>query len=197
LAVGVQPLQEIDEFGSIRIGGAIYLYDTLPGGAGYARDISADFVQILNRAKEMAADCPGNCNAACYRCLLDYANQRYHGLLDRRLAGDIINFILTGTLPCLSHNMERKLLDQLGLFQTEDVDLQAYDESKHGVFDILTLKDGRKAVIKPVHSLRVDDSTIRLPLASHTGLQAVVLASSIELDRQPFAVWQLAFQEAR
>lgn len=197
LAMGVQPYQVIDEFGSSRIGGDVYIYDTLPGGAGYARAIATNLEEIVKFAKDLLQDCPENCETACYRCLLDYNNQRFHGLLDRRLAIDILGYILDGTLPSLSAQREKALLDRLQLFVTQDSHIELMSNNTHGIFAVVELADGRKAIVKPVHTLSTGSQECRLALVGQTGIVAFVFAPAIELERQPFGVWQQIIEESR
>ena len=197
LAMGVQPYQLVDELGESRMGGDIYIYDTLPGGAGYARTIAADLEGIMTVAGTLLRDCPEECATACYRCILDYSNQRFHGFLDRGLGIDIIEYLVAGTRPSLSRETEQALLERLNLFVTGDLTAELASHDTHGVFAVVRLADGRKVIVKPVHTLSTGDQDCRLDLVSHTGIKAYVAASSIELDRQPFGVWQRLVEEAR
>jgi hypothetical protein len=43
--------------------------------------------------------CPENCDASCYRCLRSFKNKFEHNLLDRHVAAELIEYLLTGTLP--------------------------------------------------------------------------------------------------
>ena len=71
--VGVRPMR--DSLG--RIQGEAFIYDNVPGGAGYARAIQDRLHEIVLKALEMGRQCPNqNCNEACYHCLLGYRNQR-------------------------------------------------------------------------------------------------------------------------
>jgi ATP-dependent helicase YprA (DUF1998 family) len=197
LAMGVQPYQLVDEFGSSLIGGDVYLYDTLPGGAGYARTIAANVEEILRLAKELLQDCPENCETACYRCLLDYNNQRVHGLLDRRLAIDILEYVINGTRPSLSNETEKALLERLQMFVTQDCSIELMSNSTHGNFGVVKLADDRKAIVKPVHTFSTGSQDCRLSLVSQTGIVAFVYAPAIELERQPFGIWRRLTEEAR
>jgi hypothetical protein len=108
LASGIRP-REGDEYE--RVLAEVFLYDTLPGGAGYARDVEANREPILRRALEISQTCASpDCVGACYHCLLDYSNQRLHPLLDRALAEGLLRFVLDGTVPELwAHNGARIL----------------------------------------------------------------------------------------
>jgi ATP-dependent helicase YprA (DUF1998 family) len=62
---------------------SLVLYDTMPGGTGYLRRLVAELPRIAGRALHHLETC--TCESACYRCLKDFWNQRYHELLDKRL----------------------------------------------------------------------------------------------------------------
>jgi len=86
-----------------RIHGEVYMYDTLPGGAGYARDVEANLQSILRQALTDGRTCTDpQCTGACYSCLLDYQNQYYHALLDRRLGHAVLDYLLNGIQPFLT-----------------------------------------------------------------------------------------------
>jgi hypothetical protein len=197
LAVGVQPYSIQDEFGAITFGGDVYLYDTLPGGAGYARDIAANIASVIERGIELVTSCPTECDSACYRCLLDYGNQRHHGLLDRMLARDILRFVIDGALPTLTTSEEESLLDRLGSFATADAQFTIESTRQAGVYGCLTRSDGRRAAVKPIHTLELTGQAQRLAVAGSTGIASVVTGSAIELARQPLSIWTRAIEEAR
>src|SRR5690606_13459102 len=68
----------------------IVLYDDVPGGAGYVRQIRNNVKTVLDAAREVV-DCP-DCGpeTSCYHCLRDYSNQFYHPLLRR---GQVLSFL--------------------------------------------------------------------------------------------------------
>jgi hypothetical protein len=197
LAMGVQPYHETDGLGSVKIGGEVYIYDTLPGGAGYAREIKSQFQQIANLSCSLIESCPGNCDSACYQCLLDYDNQRYHGLLDRKLAIDTLRYLIDGKIPHLTLEEECTALNRLRLFLTKGAHFELNKDDNFGAFGVLSLNDGRKVVVKPIHSLFTGNKKTRLGLVSLTGIPNLVFAPSIELNRQPFGVWQKILEVSR
>ena len=67
----------------------------------------------------------------------------------------------------------------------------------HGVFAVVKLADVRKAIVKPVHTLSIGRQDCRLALVSQTGIVSFVSAPAIELERQPFGVWQQLIEESR
>ena len=77
----------------------IFLYDTLPGGAGFSRQL-ADFGQgLFERALQVLTGCPEGCDASCYRCLRSYKNKFEHSLLDRHAGAELVEYLTTGQVP--------------------------------------------------------------------------------------------------
>ena len=94
--VGVRPMRDSHH----RILGEVFVYDDVPGGAGYARAIRDNLEEIVLGALDMGMNCSNpDCTSACYHCLLGYRNQRTHNLLDRRLGADLLKYILRGEAP--------------------------------------------------------------------------------------------------
>lgn len=76
----------------------IFIYDKLPGGAGFARRIGGMGLDIFKEALQVLEECPAECDASCYRCLRNYQNMREHELLDRYSAARLLRYLLEGTL---------------------------------------------------------------------------------------------------
>jgi hypothetical protein len=77
----------------------IFLYDTLPGGAGFASQLVGRGTELLERALELMQTCPEDCDASCYRCLRSFKNKFEHTLLDRHVGVELLEYLLTGQLP--------------------------------------------------------------------------------------------------
>ncbi len=77
----------------------IFLYDTLPGGAGFASQAADRGLELFDRALKLLQHCPENCDASCYRCLRSFKNKFEHNLLDRHVGAELINYLLTGVQP--------------------------------------------------------------------------------------------------
>jgi len=90
----------------------IFLYDTLPGGAGFASQLVDRGTELFQRALRLVETCPENCDASCYRCLRSFKNKFEHRFLDRHVAADLLQYLLTGTL---SEFDERRLKDSTAL----------------------------------------------------------------------------------
>jgi hypothetical protein len=83
--------------------GEVFLYDDVPGGAGYARAIEQNLEAILHKALELGETCPNpDCQGACYHCMFDYRNQMFHPLLNRELGAALLRFVLYHRLPSLN-----------------------------------------------------------------------------------------------
>lgn len=99
LKVGIRSINR----GAGRIHGEVFIYDDVPGGAGYARAIQSNLEEILNKALALGRHCPNpDCTGACYHCLYEYGNQMLHPFLDRRLGVAVLEFLLEGKSPVLS-----------------------------------------------------------------------------------------------
>ena len=91
----------------------IYIYDTLPGGAGFARRVGGLGVAVFERALQILEVCPDNCDRSCYRCLRSYKNKFEHDLLDRYLGSSLLRFVLNGTAPTLDPDRLERSTDLL------------------------------------------------------------------------------------
>ncbi len=79
----------------------IYMYDTLPGGAGFAQRVGKFGRPLLEATLSSLEHCPANCQSACYRCLCSYKNKFEHSLLDRHLGASILRYLLDSSTPTL------------------------------------------------------------------------------------------------
>ena len=77
----------------------IFLYDTLPGGAGFSSQLVECGSELLQRALKLMKTCPENCDASCYRCLRSFKNKFEHRLLDRHVGAELAEYLLTNNLP--------------------------------------------------------------------------------------------------
>jgi Lhr-like helicase len=90
---------------AVRIGGVltaqVFLSDSLANGAGYCTHLGRPdmFSRLLDAADEWGAELERHesagqlCDSACYDCLKDYRNMAFHGVLDWRLALDVIDIL--------------------------------------------------------------------------------------------------------
>ena len=114
----------------------IFLYDTLPGGAGFASQFANRGLELFEHAYQLLKSCPENCNASCYRCLRSFKNKFEHKLLDRHVGAELLEYLLTGQPP--SFNAERLknsttlLLNDLRRCDNEEVAFKSNAEIKYG-----------------------------------------------------------------
>jgi hypothetical protein len=91
----------------------IYLYDTLPGGAGFSRRVGQLGMDVFSRALSILEDCPGKCDFSCYRCLRSFRNKLEHDLLDRHLAASLLQFAIFGKPPTINEDRLNQSTDML------------------------------------------------------------------------------------
>jgi hypothetical protein len=77
----------------------LYLYDLLPGGAGYSRAVGNALDEVLNEVESILTRC--DCATSCYACLRHYGNNYLHAQLDRRLALGLLAHLRRGGVPAL------------------------------------------------------------------------------------------------
>ncbi|MGE3718539.1 MAG: DEAD/DEAH box helicase [Bauldia sp.] len=77
----------------------IFLYDTLPGGAGFSSQLVHLGTAVFDRALELMQTCPEGCDGSCYRCLRSFKNKFDHGLLDRHVGAELLKYLLDGHVP--------------------------------------------------------------------------------------------------
>ena len=75
----------------------IFLYDTLPGGAGFSAEIAEAGSKLFEKARSILNTCPEECDSSCYRCLRTFKNKFEHGLLDRHIGAQLLEHLLDGT----------------------------------------------------------------------------------------------------
>lgn len=91
----------------------IYIYDTLAGGAGFARRIRDIGAAVFEDTQKLLEDCPAHCDRSCYRCLRSFKNRFEHDLLDRHLGATLLRYLLLGTEPTLDKARIESALDRL------------------------------------------------------------------------------------
>jgi ATP-dependent helicase YprA (DUF1998 family) len=64
----------------------IAIYDPMPGGSGLLDQMIARWSEIVEAARQLLNDCPGQCGRACVDCLMTFRNSFYHRHLNRHWA---------------------------------------------------------------------------------------------------------------
>lgn len=62
---------------------SLIIFDNVPGGAGYTKEISSQLKRILEGVIEKLKDCTCGPETSCYGCLKNYSNQYIHDYLSR------------------------------------------------------------------------------------------------------------------
>lgn len=75
----------------------LYIFDTLAGGAGYSQQLGACVNEVLRGPVTEILECRmEGCDRSCYKCIRHYHNQINHDRLDRKVALDLLSFLLDG-----------------------------------------------------------------------------------------------------
>ena len=139
----------------------VYVYDTLPGGAGFVRRVGGLGRRVFERALELLEGCPEGCDRSCYRCLRSYKNKFEHDLLDRQVGASLLRYVLTGAYPTLGAS-------RLGA----STDLLYEDLKRHDLVDIVIQRNhllsppGLSPVTAPIYVVRQDGSEFVVGLHS-------------------------------
>jgi ATP-dependent helicase YprA (DUF1998 family) len=173
-----------------RIHGEVFLYDDVPGGAGYARAIQANLEEILLTAQQMAGNCVNpECSGACYQCMLDYKNQSFHSLLGRDLALSLLDFILAGAQPSTSPHDVTLSIDSFSEYARVDYQI-LLNQTHTGQVYPLTLVDsgGRSCVIQILHPLQARPTVAeKSNWEQQTGI-ALNTFATFDMIKRPFWV---------
>lgn len=137
----------------------IFLYDTLPGGAGFSSQLANQGPELFQLALDLMESCPENCETSCYRCLRSFKNKFEHTLLDRHVGTELLKYLLTGTHS--EFNKERLHSSSMLLYH----DLQRQSCKNVQFASNATVSSGRKTLTAPI-------------LAETTGGQKYVIALS-------------------
>ena len=76
----------------------IFLYDTLPGGAGFSTQLAESPVDLFQAALNLLTRCPEGCDASCYRCLRSFKNKFEHSLMDRHVGAQLLQYLINGQI---------------------------------------------------------------------------------------------------
>ena len=93
--------------GKIGLEAEIFLYDTLPGGAGFSAELAESGVDLFRAAHFLLKTCPENCDSSCYRCLRSFKNKIEHSLLDRHIGAQLLEYLIVGELTEFSSDRLR------------------------------------------------------------------------------------------
>ena len=89
----------------------VFLYDLLPGGAGYTKLVKDNLQMVLNETERILNGC--TCESSCYSCIRHYSNNFLHASIDRVLAYALLKHLRTGSIPDLNGQESEKVLSPL------------------------------------------------------------------------------------
>lgn len=121
----------------------IFLYDTLPGGAGFAHAVANRGIEVFNEALRLLKECEEQCDASCYRCLRTFRNKTEHASLDRHVGTLLIDYLLSGVAS--SFDFKRINISTNILF----------NDLKHHNTDGFTIERGKEITISSIGKLEV------------------------------------------
>jgi len=158
----------------------IFLYDTLPGGAGFASQLVDRGVELFQRALKLVSMCPENCDASCYRCLRSFKNKFEHRLLDRHVAAELLEFLLTGTLA----DFDKDRLRESTALLYNDLLRQGYEGMTFQANGQITVKGkGKKTV--PILATAEDGRQFVIALSAPLAINYPDAASVRDLQQTP------------
>lgn len=99
-----RPALTKDSAGRDGLEAEVFIYDTLPGGAGFSTLAAQDTRRLFELALEVLRTCPERCESSCYRCLRSFKNKIEHAALDRHVGIELLEHLLTGTFPQFSRS---------------------------------------------------------------------------------------------
>ena len=122
----------------------IFLYDTLPGGAGFSSQLAARGPELFQLALHLMKECPEDCDASCYRCLRSFKNKFEHSLLDRHVGAELLKYLLTGAHP----EFNRARMNSSSTLLYNDLQRQSAGGIEFGME--VALPVGGKTLIAPI-----------------------------------------------
>ena len=192
--VGVRPMR--DSFG--RVQGEVFVYDNVPGGAGYARAIQDSLRGITELALEMGRNCPNpHCSGACYHCLLGYRNQQIHNLLDRSLSVSVLEYLLEGQRPGLGRPQAVSMASRLEEYMHSGWTMRDAKECPEDFGAVFESGAETSIGIQAIHPISARPlPTLLARLLEATGILPRVY-TSFDLLRRPFWVANDLFRSSK
>ncbi len=178
----------------------IFLYDTLPGGAGFSSQLVNRGKELFQRALRLVKTCPENCDASCYRCLRSFKNKFEHSLIDRHVGTELLEYLLTSALhefdPQRMKNSTSLLYSDLlrqgdgGVDFESGVRVTAAGAGHVEVPILATRRDGQRFVIAlsgPLMADRPGDPSIREMREDASDIQVIVINELLVRGNLPAA----------
>ena len=185
IQTGIRPVP--DRHG--RIQGETYIYDDVPGGAGYARSIHDNLHEVIQAALESGRNCRNPaCETACYHCLLSYSNQRVHQLLDRQLGTAMLEFVLNQTEPPIPNISASVLTERITDYLPGEWKPLEHPSPVQRIPVLFQTKKGSQIGIMPIHPMEERPNQQQLEaIHGDTGVRAAPY-TTFDMERRPFWV---------
>ena len=185
IQAGVRPMR--DPAG--RILGEAFIFDDVPGGAGYARAIYDHLGEISQLALDLARTCHNpECDSACYHCLLGYRNQSVHNLLDRQLARSLLEYLLNGSRPQIPTRQLPALADTLRAYVPPGWRVREPASTPEPLVLVCERKGHETLGVVPLHPLDARPGALPLSaLKESTGVSTQAF-TTFDITRRPFWV---------
>jgi ATP-dependent helicase YprA (DUF1998 family) len=155
----------LTQLGAEGLEAEIFLYDTLPGGAGFSSQLPARGEELFQLALDLMKACPEDCDASCYRCLRSFKNKFEHSLLDRHVGTELLEYLVTGGLPLFDGRRLSRAADLLrsdilrnsaGLTIEESVRIDIPEIGTYTAPLIVLDHNGRKVLVVVTGPLEID-----------------------------------------
>ena len=141
----------------------LFLYDLLPGGAGYTRMVKNNLEVVFDEAQKILEHC--DCEQSCYNCLRHYGNNYIHSQLDRTLALDLLTYLRTGVSPSLGRRIKDNAIKTL----SEVLNLKEIEYSIGGDYPLTVINHGQEFSISLHHPLtKAENKSAVLSLDTYT-----------------------------
>ncbi|MBX3269502.1 MAG: DEAD/DEAH box helicase [Sandaracinaceae bacterium] len=162
--------------GGVTTEAQLYLYDLLPGGAGYAKAVGESIDRVLAATEALLDSC--SCARACYACLQHYGNNYFHASLDRRLALALLRAVTGNVVPSMSADEKGRLVGPFfELLTLEGKDCERDLQADGAVVPLVVRRADGSEVWVDVHHPLVDPSAVSSPVRDAADAAFVELVS--------------------
>jgi hypothetical protein len=188
LRSGIRPVRRTDG----RLHAEVFLYDDVPGGAGYARRVKENLGAILNLAVTLGSVCANSsCSSGCYRCIFDYRNQGSHSKLDRPYGTDLLRFVVSDVRPQIDAKRLKLGLDAVREYARGRYEILPGYDTPFGKVPLVLMNKKGKVALWPIHPLSVGltaEQQQQIRLASGDERLQVSVNDLFDMERRPFWV---------
>jgi len=199
-----RPALTKDSAGRDGLQAEIFLYDTLPGGAGFSTQAARLGVALFKRASELLKGCPEQCDSSCYRCLRSFKNKIEHHLLDRHVGSELVEYLLSGKIPefnaervaasahLLMTDLQRQYSDGIQFERDVKVTLASGDEVSIPI--LCRAANGRALAIfisAPLTEDTVDEEATANRVADELGMSVVSVNELLVRENLPAATTEV------